>query len=279
MKNLLTIDIEEWYNFIGDPGAPVFEEWAGCESRVEQITEQLLEIVEGFSVTFFVLGFMANQHPGLVKRISSLGHEIACHGYRHDYVFEMGPGAFREDISRTKKLLEDLTGKACIGYRAPAFSIRKKDQWALEVIREEGFLYDSSVFPAVRTTGGRIGGFYKYPRVMQLKAGALVEFPVSATRLLGIDTVFCGGGFFRFFPEGYIHKNIRKINSEGQPAVIYIHPRDIDPGQPRMKLKPINRFLYYYGLGGAKAKFIRLVKAFEWGGIGDYMRAFFTAEK
>ena len=269
MTNLLSIDLEDWYHFIGDPGAPSYKEWANCSSRVEEMTDVLLEIVEGLSITFFVLGFTAQQHPALIKRIHALGHEVACHGNRHEFVFQIGPEAFRQDISRTKALLEDLTGAPCMGYRAPGFSIRKQDLWALDIIREEGFVYDSSVFPAARTAGG-IRGFYKYPQVLPLEAGPLVELPVSTSKVLGITTAFCGGGFFRFFPESYIHRHIRKINAAGFPAVVYIHPRDIDPDQPRMALKFFNRFMYYYGLGKAKGKFIRLVKAFKWGSFGNF---------
>ena len=204
MKNLLSIDLEDWYHFIGDPAVPPMEEWPDCESRVEEITDIILEIVDGLSITFFVLGYIADQHPGLIKKISAQGHEIACHGYSHDFVFEVGPGGFRRDLARTKALLEDLTGEECVGYRAPGFSIRQQDMWALEIIKEEGFLYDTSIFPAVRTAGG-IAGFYKYPQVLQLKAGSLVELPISTSRLLGVTTAFCGGGFFRFFPARYIH--------------------------------------------------------------------------
>lgn len=270
MKNLLSIDLEDWYHFIGDSAVPPYEEWANCESRVEAVTDILLEIVEGLSITFFVLGFIAEHHPRLIKKIASLGHEIACHGFRHDFVFEMGAQVFRQDISRTKSLLEDLTGKRCVGYRAPGFSIRQQDLWALDIIKEEGFIYDSSIFPAIRTAGG-IPGFYKYPQILQLKVGSLIELPISTSRLMGVTTAFCGGGFFRFFPGWYIKKNIRKINKADQPAVVYIHPRDIDPFQPRMKLKFTNRFTYYYGLRKAKEKFIRLVKAFQWGGFGEFV--------
>lgn len=269
MRNLLSIDLEDWYHFIGDPAVPAYEEWVNCTSRVEEVTDILLEIVEGLSVTFFVLGFIARQHPYLIKRIGTAGHEIACHGNRHEFVFKMGPEGFRRDIAETRALLEDLTGKPCMGYRAPGFSIRQQDLWALEVIREEGFIYDSSIFPAVRTAGG-IADFHKYPRVLQLEAGPLVEVPISTSRLLGVTTAFCGGGFFRFFPGWYIHRNIEKTNRGGQPAVVYIHPRDIDPDQPRLPLRYFNRFLFYYGLRGAERKFRRLVEAFDWGGFGEY---------
>lgn len=271
MKNLLSIDLEDWYHFIGDPAVPAFEEWTDCESRVEEVTETLLEIVDGLSITFFVLGFIAEQHPGLIKKIHSAGHEVACHGFKHEFVFEIGPEGFREDISRTKKRLEDLTGEACLGYRAPGFSIREQDLWALDIIREEGFIYDASVFPAVRTAGG-IAGFYKYPQVLEREAGKLVEMPVSTSKVLGFTTAFCGGGFFRFFPEWYIHKHIGKMNNENQPAVVYIHPRDIDPDQPRLKLKWFNGFMFYYGLKKAKDKFTRLVNGFEWESFGAFAK-------
>ncbi len=270
MKNLLSIDLEDWYHFIGDEAAPGFEDWGNCESRVEVGTDVLLEILGDLSVTFFVLGYIAERHPELIKKISSLGHEVACHGLRHEFVFQLGPEAFRKDISYSKKLLEDLTGNPCLGYRAPGFSIREQDLWALDIIKEEGFIYDSSIFPAIRTGGG-ISGFYKYPQCLSLKSGSLFEIPISTNQFLGVTTAFCGGGFFRFFPEWYIRKNIIKINKKEQPAVVYLHPRDIDPLQPRMRLKHLNRFMYYYGLDNAREKATRLIKNFSWGGFGDFV--------
>lgn len=271
MKNLLSIDLEDWYHFIGDPAVPAYEDWKKCESRVEHVTDILLEIVDGLSITFFVLGFIAEQHGNLIKKISRAGHEIACHGFKHEFVFEIGADAFKEDISRTKKILEDLTGQPCLGYRAPGFSIRQQDIWALDIIQEQGFIYDASVFPAVRTAGG-IAGFYPFPQVLQLKTGYLVEMPVSTSRVLGFTTAFCGGGFFRFFPESYIHKHIRLINQKKHAAVVYIHPRDIDPDQPRLQLKRFNRLMFYFGLKKAKAKFSRLVHSFAWESFGNFAK-------
>ncbi len=263
LKNLLSIDLEDWYHFIGDPAAPSFAEWPRCRSRVEETTGQLLEIIGDNSATFFVLGYIAERHPELIKRIASLGHEIACHGYKHDFVFKLGPVKFKEDIRRCKTLLQDLTGNPCNGYRAPGFSIRQQDMWAFEIIQEEGFLYDSSLFPGVRTAGGIPNG-NPFPHTLYTQIGPLFEIPVSTSRMFGITTAFCGGGFFRFFPENYIHRHIKKINQRQQPAVVYIHPRDIDPKQPRMELKPLNRFMYYFGLKRAKVKFTRLIGGFNW---------------
>lgn len=269
MNNLFSVDLEDWYHFIGDPAAPLYELWDSCVPRVEQNTDVLLEILTGCRVTFFVLGYIAQRHPGLIKKIAAAGHEIACHGYRHEFVFTLEKAAFRRDITQTKKLLEDLTGAPCLGYRAPGFSIRQQDLSVLDIIREVGFMYDSSIFPAVRTAGG-IKRFYPFPQQINTTAGPLLELPVSTSRVMGITTAFCGGGFFRFFPEAYIHRHIHLLNKQQQAAIVYIHPRDIDPEQQRLPLKPFNRFLYYYGLKTAKDKLQRLVQAFQWSDFAGF---------
>jgi len=162
MKNLLSVDLEDWYHFIGDPAVPPYEEWANCPSRVEETTDILLEMVEGLSITFFVLGFVARQHPSLIKRIASLGHEIACHGNRHEFVFQMGPQRFREDISQTKAVLEDLSGQPCTGYRAPGFSIRKQDLWALDIIKEEEQSFLNTLLYKSLLSSGQISSLETY---------------------------------------------------------------------------------------------------------------------
>ncbi len=268
--NILSVDLEEWFNFIGDDAVPPYDEWAKLPSRVEESTEQLMEILDGIRITFFVLGFVAERNPHLIKRIASFGHEIASHGCRHEFVFDLGPKYFRSDISRSKAILEDLVGKPCLGYRAPAFSIRQQDTWALEIIREEGFLYDSSVFPGFRSFGG-IPGAFPYPHIIRAESGDLLEIPISTTRTCGLTTAFCGGGFFRIIPSFFIHKKIQLINCDNKPAVAYIHPRDIDAKQPRLKLKPLNRIMYYYGLKNSKEKFNKLVKSFVWGSCAELL--------
>jgi len=270
MHNLLSIDIEEWFHFLGDAGAPPRDSWSTLESRVERNTEVLLEIIDGSSITFFILGWIAEMFPSLIKKIVSLGHEIACHGYYHELIFELGPEKFRSDIYKAKTLLEDLTGKVVTGYRAPGFSIRKSEPWAIEIICEEGFKYDSSIFPASRTMGG-IDGFHRFPQKINLNAGSIIEIPVSTTTLFGKPVAFCGGGFFRFCPYWFMRKEINKLNSSGIPGVVYVHPQDFDPDQPRMNLTTSRYFMYYYGLEKSLNKLKKLLNEFEWQGFKRYI--------
>jgi polysaccharide deacetylase family protein (PEP-CTERM system associated) len=273
LKNLLSIDFEAWFHFLGDAGAPSFETWNTLDTRLERNTGLLLELLEGISVTFFVLGWVAERHPSLIKTISAAGHEIASHGYSHDLVFELGPKRFREDLRRTKNLLEDNVGKSVAGYRAPGFSIRQTEPWALEIICEEGFIYDSSIFPALRSLGG-IDGFERFPQKLNLKAGDLIELPVSTALLWGKPVAFCGGGFFRFCPFWVIKKEIEKLNRAEMPAVVYVHPQDFDSDQPRMNLEWLHAFMYYYGLKKSVGKFNSLLRSFQWQGFYEYAQYF-----
>lgn len=273
MKNLLSIDFEAWFHYPGDSGAPSFETWGNLDTRLEKNTELLLYLLEGISATFFVLGWVAERHPLLIEKISAAGHEIACHGYSHDLVFELGPKKFREDLRRTKNILEGYIGKPVVGYRAPSFSIRKTEPWALEIICEEGFIYDSSIFPALRFMGG-IDGFYRFPQKLKLKAGEIIEIPVSTTLLWGKPIAFCGGGFFRFCPFWVMKKEIEKLNRTGMPAVVYIHPQDFDSEQPRMNLQWLQYFMYYYGLKKTAGKVKSLLHSFKWYGFYEYVQSF-----
>lgn len=275
MVNLLSIDFESWFHFLGDPSAPKREQWHTLDARLEKNTNLLLEALDGLSVTFFVLGWVGEYYPEIVKKIFRAGHEIACHGYYHDLIFKLGPQKFRDDIKKAKALLEDITGKAVLGYRAPGFSIRKSEPWALEIIYEEGFKYDSSIFPALRTMGG-IDGFNRFPQIMKLKAGELIELPVSTTLLFDKPIVFCGGGFFRFCPYWFMKREITQLNQANIPAVVYLHPQDFDPGQPRMKLTKGHYFLYYYGLHKALKKFKKLLSDFQWRGFAAYAKSNFS---
>lgn len=270
IRNLLSIDVEDYFHFIGSRHSFPVEEWDRRESHVERLTDHLLETLEGRRATFFCLGWVAERHPGLVRRIAAAGHEIGSHGMRHEQVFLLGPERFAADAERSRKLLEDCCGLPVTAYRAPGFSVRPEDSWFFPAVARAGYATDSSLFPGVRTMGG-IPGATPFPHRMRLREGDLWEIPVSTLGLGGMRTAFCGGGFFRVFPYGIIRRGIRRINAAGLPAVTYIHPRDLTPDQPRMKLEPVSGFLYHYGLAAAGKKWRRLLADFSWTAFDEWV--------
>lgn len=270
IRNLLSIDLEDYFHFIGSRHSLPPEAWDGLESHVCRMTGRLLQTLGDHKATFFCLGWVACRFPHLIREIAEAGHEIASHGMYHDLVFRLGPEGFRKDAERAKKTLEDCCGRPVRAYRAPGFSVRPEDTWFFPTVRETGHTVDSSLFPGVRTMGG-IPGARLHPHTMHLAEGWLQEIPVSTTELFGSRTAFCGGGFFRFFPYWYIRREIRRLNGQGVPAVVYLHPRDIDVDQPRLKLEPVNSFMYHYGLSQAGAKWRRLMDDFAWTSFADWL--------
>lgn len=270
MRNLLSVDLEDYFHFIGSVHSYPPTAWDGLESHVCRMTEHLLETLGEHRATFFCLGWVAQKFPHLIREVAAAGHEIASHGMYHEPVFRLGPRAFRQDAERSRKLLEDCCGLPVRAYRAPGFSVRSQDVWFFRMVRRAGYDIDSSLFPGLRTLGG-IPGASPYPHDMDLPEGLLHEIPVSTATPLGIRTAFCGGGFFRVFPYWYMRREIRRLNTRGQPAVVYLHPRDIDARQPRLKLEPVNGFLYHYGLDAAEGKWRRLMAEFPWGSFADWL--------
>ena len=268
MLNFLSIDVEDWFHFIGSRYSFRVEEWAGLQSHVHRMTARVLEAIYPHKATFFCLGWVAMRYPEIVRAIAGAGHAVGSHGMHHDLIFNLGREKFRQDLRNTRKLLEDCCGEAVTAYRAPGFSIRPQDTWAFEEICAAGYRVDSSVFPGLRTMEG-IPGASVFPYTISLACGQLCEFPVSTVNILGIRTAFCGGGFFRFFPYWFIRRTIRRLNANRHPAVVHIHPRDIEPVQPHMRLEPVNSFIYHYGLRGAIDKFRRLMKDFSWGPLTE----------
>lgn len=238
MKNALTVDVEEWYHVCGVGQLP---EGRDPEHRVRRNTEALLELLDEFGVTatFFVLGSVACHDPGLVARIASSGHEIASHGYSHRLVPEIGRDRFRDEIRRTGELLERQSGRHPVGFRAPQWSLGSKTPWAFEILREEGYRYDSSLNP-LPFVGDRRG-----LRTPYLVAGGLLEFPPLVTPLPGLNLPTGGGWGFRFFPRQFVTAGIRGLNNQGCPAVLYIHPREMDPHGPRLQLPRLREFVVY----------------------------------
>jgi len=265
MRNALTIDVEDYYQVAVFASTIRFDEWDRYESRVERNVHRLLDILEEYhtKATFFVLGWVAERFPQLVRAIDRRGHEVASHGYAHQLIYTQTPGQFREETRRSKQRLEDAIGKRILGYRAASYSITQESLWALEILQEEGFRYDSSIFPIHHDRYG-IPGASRFCHVLNGQSGAgLVEFPPSTLRLGGVNVPIAGGGYFRIFPYALTRWGIRHLNaSERQPALVYLHPWELDPEQPRLSAKAFSRFRQYCNLQRTAPRLIRLLQDF-----------------
>ncbi len=270
MLNALSVDVEDYFQVEAFSSRVDFEDWNGFPPRVEDNTYRLLEILGEFGVkaTFFCLGWVAERYPKLISRIAQEGHEVASHGYAHQPIYRQSRRTFRADIRRAKEILEGIVGKPVVGYRAPTFSITEDTLWALEVIAEEGYSYDSSIFPIRHD----LYGFPEAPRfpfmVKEkypfLDCGNLMEFPMSTFSLLGINLPVAGGGYFRFLPYALLKWVFRVFNARGEPFIFYLHPWELDPSQPRINGVPWrSRLRHYFNLRGAEAKLKRLLGDFR----------------
>ena len=264
MINALTIDVEDYFQVNAFAGHIRQDQWNTYPLRVDGNTRRILDMLDRFSLsaTFFILGWVAERLPALTKEIHRRGHEIACHGYGHELVYVIGPERFRADIRRSKKLLEDQCGERVNGYRAPSYSITGRSLWALDILAEEGFTYDSSIFPVLHDTYG-IPDAERFPHRIQTGAGPLVEFPLTTLPLqLGWKKMrlpIAGGGYLRLLPVGVVRRGIEAINQrEEQSAVLYFHPWEIDPDQPRIKASLKSRFRHYLNLGKTEQKLTHL---------------------
>jgi polysaccharide deacetylase family protein (PEP-CTERM system associated) len=264
--NLLTFDIEDWYNC--DFITPDMN-WERYEVRIYEGVDRILKELEGrrISGTFFCLGWIAEKHPEVIRKIHKNGHHIGCHSYRHELAFRLDRNSFKEDTSKAKSLIEDLIGEKVNAYRAPGFSITEKNTWALEVLVELGFEYDCSIFPAAHDYGGFVSYGKAEPAVIQLNNNLQIkEFPMNTRHILGRNLVFSGGGFFRFYP----YFLIKDWAIDSSYLMTYFHPRDFDPGQPMLEsLPPMRKFKSYVGLSTAFAKFQNLLNDFTFVSVKD----------
>lgn len=270
MPNVFSIDVEDWFHLLDTDRTPSFSRWNELESRVRPNTERLMEELaqRNIKCTFFILGWVAKQHPALVAEIAAAGHEIASHGYEHTLIYTQKPEEFRDDLRRANDAIHAATNIVPRGFRAPGFSIIPENVWAFDVLCEEGFVYDSSVFPAIRSHGG-LPGSEPRPSVM---ANGLYEFPVSTTEIGWIRFGYLGGGYLRLLPKHLVIRWARQQLAGGDPLILYLHPRDIDPAQPRMKLPPHHYFRSYVGLDGCLGKVNSLLDEFRWTSFDDYLR-------
>ena len=261
--NALSVDLEEYYH------ALVFQEATRGrlngrpESRIEIGTERVLALLaaRGIKATFFIVGEIAEAHPGMVRTIAKDKHEIACHGYHHTLVSGQSAKEFRTGIRRAKAVLEDIAGEPVVGYRAPNFSIGPSQSWAYPILAEEGFLYDSSTYPIIHDRyGDRLAPRFAYD-VWRSGGARLIEFPISTVRLFGVNLPIGGGGYFRLLPEGLVASGIKRVNAvEGKPVMFYFHTWELDPEQPRPSMAWRHRFRHYVGQERLATKLARLLE-------------------
>jgi polysaccharide deacetylase family protein (PEP-CTERM system associated) len=270
--NALTIDVEDYFHVSVFEGLVPRSEWGNLESRVRANSERMLEILDGTKGTFFVLGWVAERFPDLVRKIAAAGHEVASHGFEHRLVYDQTPRAFREDVRRAKAILEAASGAAVIGYRAPSYSITPQSLWALDILIEEGYRYDSSIFP-VRHDRYGIPLSPRHPYLIKRPSGTLLEAPASTTALGPFNLPVAGGGYFRILPYGWTRWGIDRVNrTERRPAIFYLHPWEIDPGQPRLQAGALGRFRHYRNLDKTEQRLRQLLIDFRFGRMIDVLR-------
>ena len=265
LTNALTVDVEDYFHVSAFSKYIERNHWDHYSCRVEANTRVLLEMFgqAGVRSTFFVLGWVAERYPGLVREIAAGGHEIACHGYSHELVYRQTPAVFRDESRRSKEILEDIVQRPVRGYRAASYSIIAESTWALDTLAELGFEYDSSIFPVHHDRYG-MPDAKREPHVLKTPAGhSLVEFPLSTFQIGSYRLPISGGGYFRLFPYGFTRYALRRINAKDQlPFIFYLHPWEIDPQQPRIRASLLSRFRHYQNLDRCQQRLARLLGDF-----------------
>lgn len=266
--NAMTVDVEDYFHASAFDRVVPRTSWFERESRVVRNTHRLLEFFHNHGVkgTFFMLGWVAERFPSLVREIGSCGHELASHGFHHQLIYSLTPDQFREDVRRAKATIEDASGCTVRGYRAPSFSIIRSSLWALDVLIEEGHLYDASIFPIHHDRYG-IPDAPTLPHVIERGAGTIVEVPASTVRIGRMNLPIAGGGYFRVLPYGFTRWGIARLNAAGQPAIFYIHPWEIDPEQPRLPASRSTAWRHYSNLDETLQRLEWLVQDFAFGTV------------
>lgn len=285
ITNYLTIDVEEHFQVAAFENVIQPSSWESHPSRVENNTHVILDLLDRYrtKATFFIVGWTAERHPELVREIARRGHLIGCHSYLHQKIYHLTPEEFRQDTAKAKDILEQITGAAVKGYRAPSYSITKKSLWAVHILYELGFTYDSSVFPIIHDNYG-IPDAPRHPFTWDIngerptygasgtnQAGTLTEYPISTAKLLGRNIPVAGGGYFRLFPYWFTKAMLDKINrQENRPFIFYLHPWEVDPEQPRIKnAKVLSKFRHYNNLKKTAPRLERLLGDFSFGPLGE----------
>jgi len=275
IRNILTVDVEEWFATENLKGKIDFKQWSSLPSRVEKSTEKILELFNrhGVQATFFILGWIAKKYPRLINSIATLGHEIACHSFYHNRIDFLNEKDFRKDTQMAVRAIEDACGITPVGYRAPSWSINSKIPWAFEVLVQQGFLYDSSLYPIKHDIYGEPHGLKEISR-MKLESGNYIyEIPASTISILGKNLPVGGGGYLRLSPLWFTEMMIKKLNRIGRPVVIYVHPWELDKDQPRIiKLSAFQKYRQYGSIPILTRKLNILLNKFDFCTAGEYIK-------
>lgn len=278
-RHLFTVDLEDYFQVNAFERIVDRANWDRYPLRVEESTGRLLDLLAAHHTraTFFTLGWIAEKLPHLVRRIAEAGHEIASHGYWHRKVTTLSPEAFREDVRESKSRIEGVTGQPCLGFRAPSFSIRPGMEWALEILVEEGYRYDSSVFPISRPDYGYPTA-PPFPVVLHTAAGQLLELPLATTRMAGLRLPAAGGGYLRQLPPSLMHNAFTEWGELGVSAVLYVHPWEVDPDQPRLPCGLVTRLRHYRNLTRTLPRLRTLLERFKFTSVADRFAEQIAAE-
>lgn len=276
MLNAITIDVEDYYHVSAFESVVRRDSWNQFESRVETNTLRILDLLDAYRTraTFFVLGHVAERHPSLVQAIQQRGHEVASHGYSHRRIYTQTPEQFSEETRRAKKIVEDLIGQPILGYRAASYSITGKSLWALDILAKEGFRYDSSIFPVRHDLYG-IPGHQRFSCSIECNgSAAILEVPLSTVCVARMNIPVGGGGYLRLYPYSFTRQALLRLNHrEQEPAVVYFHPWEIDPDQPRIHAGWLSCFRHYNNLRGMESKLHKLLSDFTFAPIREVFAA------
>ena len=265
IRNALTVDVEDYFHVSAFANSINRKDWDKQPLRVENNTQRLMDLFDEAQVkaTFFVLGWVADRNRSLINEIAQRGHEVACHGYSHQLIYNQTPEVFREETFRSKNLLEDIIQKPVTGYRAASYSITKRSLWALDILVDAGFEYDSSIFPVKHDLYG-IPNAKKVPhRLITPNGSSLIEFPLSTAKIFNYQLPVSGGGYFRLYPYLLSKAGLSQINRHGRPFIFYLHPWEIDTDQPVIRAKWFSQFRHYNNLHKCEPRLRRLLKDFE----------------
>lgn len=270
--NALTVDVEDYYHVSAFEACVSRSQWSGFPSRVVASTHKILRALGQAEVraTFFVLGWVADRHPELVRAIAAAGHEVGCHSYWHRLIYRQTPDEFRADLRRGRDVLQAVTGRPVRCYRAPSFSVTRESLWALDILIDEGFTVDSSIYPTHHDRYG-IPGTPLGPHRITRPAGTIAEFPPPVWKVCGYPLPVAGGGYFRLYPYFLTRRGLRAINAQGRPASVYLHPWELDPDQPRLRPGLARALRHYVNLHRTEGRLVRLLRDFAFAPMSEVL--------